>query len=1093
MCIVALGVAFFVGVKSSSPIMAYNVDKYFKEYNVSDMTIYSDYGFDNKDVESIKKLDYVDKVVPYNFVDVLTNINDDTYIFRVETLPTDINKFILLEGRLPNNTNEVLVERSVFYFKDLKLNDELKLERPDGDLSDFLINDTYKVVGFITSAYYMNQDIGVSTLDGRFLSSYVYVLEDCFDFDYFTGLSLTYKKDLNRNDFTKQYFDESKNLKEDLEKFGLTQINNRKETVLTKADEKFNEGQQEYNDGLKEYDEKISDAQKEIDDAKDKIKKGEKDIKDGYKTLSDKEKEVEEKLINGANEITAKRNELGVSETTLVQSKNEFESKKAEASASLSKIEDGINQYNQGINQAKTGSDSLNGAIGLIDSNIQSINLQIQSLDKNDPNYQVTLATLLATIQGLEASKQTYQAQLNGVNATISDLENKRNDLVNKKNEINAQLQEGQSKLDSATNQIAYGWQALTNASVELDNARKEADIEFKKARNELEDAKIKLEDAKVKLSDGETKLEDAKTDGLKKIEDAKEKLEKAKQDIEKLKDGKWTVLDRSQNYTSKSFFDTVNQMKAIGDIFPLFFFLVASLVCLTTMSRMVDEQRGQIGIYRALGYSESKIYLKYFVYAISSTLIGGLLGSIIGLLIFPSVIYNVWKLMYNLPAYNFIIPWDLIAQANIGFILVMLLTTYYACKKDIKEVPSQLLRPKVPNSGKSIGIDKIKPLWDKFDFSTKLTIRNIVRYKKRFFMTVIGISGCTALMITGFGIKDSISSIIQNQFFTVFKFDASLSLDNDLTVSESNNVYKVVSSNENIQKSIFIGAYNSEMYKDDKKEGISINVFKDGASLNEYFNTKKRLTNIKVPLTNSGVLINEKLALLYDIKVGDKIKIESQNELIKEVVVDGIFENYVNHYVILSEDYYKHVFGNTVKKDTILLKSNSNTDIKHLQNELSNLKEIKSVSFFYKTVETFSDMFKGLNSIVYVIVISSGLLAFVVLSNLTNVNISERERELATFKVLGFTQKEINMFIYKENMVLTLIGSLLGIPLGILLHRYLILLVEFDFVMFGRNVHFISFVIAIVLTLLFSMVVNFFMAKKLNKIQMVESLKSVE
>lgn len=1090
--IVALGVSFFVGIKASAPIMSYNVNKYNEEYKLMDFTIYSSYGFDDNDIEELSKLDYVSYVEDSNFVDVLSSIDSLKLVFRVHAITDDINNFKLIDGRLPKNEKECVIERSVFYFKDLKIGDKIKLERPDDDLDDFLVNDYFEVVGFVLSPYYINQDIGFSTLNNRNLNSFLYVTKDTFNMDYYTEVSLTFKNDIE-DSFGSEYKDVSKELKEKLEKFGEVQVLNRKDKVLDEAYEEYYDGLEEYEDGLETFNTEIADAQKEIDDAKKEIKDGEKEIKDGYKELVDKEIEVEAELIKGAREIEDNRNALGVAHAQYMQAKEEFAVKKVELEGMISQIDGGISQIDGGLSQALAGVTQAQQSVTLLQQSITGIEVQIAALDPNDPNYATDYANLSGQLAFLNNNLAPAQAGLAQAEAIVASLQAQKNDLLSKKAQIQSGIAEGQKKLDDAGTMIDSGFRELTNASVKLDEARVEAEEEFRKARQDLKDAEIEIADAKIELADAIKEFEEEKIDGQQELDEAKADLEKAKQDIEDLEDGEWTVLSREEHYSSKTYSDTISQMTAIGNVFPVFFFLVASLVCLTTMTRMIDEQRGQIGIYRALGYRELEIYYKYINYALLATLIGGVIGSISGLLLFPRVIYNAWNMMYNLPKYQTLIPWDLIFIANISFIIVMLLTTYLTCRSEIKEVPSQLLRPKVPVAGKSILIDRIGFIWNNINFSTKLTIRNIVRYKKRFFMTVIGVAGCSALIITGLGIRDSIGTIVEKQFNEIYKFDGSIMFEEDTTISEGIVIYNEILEHNETNDALLVTTYDGKVFYNNREEVIKVTITDDIEKINDFYVFRNRKDLSPIELKEEGIIINEKLGELLNININDVIKMESENGLIKQVKVIGLTENYVNNELFMSSTYYKEVFNTSLANNTVIIKANNPEDTQIFQDELLDIKGVDSISFNSFAIETFNGMVSGLNSIMIVIILAAASLAFVVLSNLTNVNISERERELATFKVLGFTQKEINMFIYKENLVLTFVGAIAGIPLGKILHKYIIYLVEMDSVMFSREINNTSLIFAVVLTLVFSLFVNVFMARKLKNINMVEALKSVE
>ena len=510
-------------------------------------------------------------------------------------------------------------------------------------------------------------------------------------------------------------------------------------------------------------------------------------------------------------------------------------------------------------------------------------------------------------------------------------------------------------------------------------------------------------------------------------------------------------------------------------------------------MTRLVEEQRSEIGTLRALGYTKWQCTSKYLFYAISATLIGIVVGSLLGLSSFPLIIYHAWRMMYILPPIRFVVPSGLISLTAMVFILAMSITTWFACKADTQDVPSQLMRPKAPPMGKKTFLENIPFVWNRLSFTDKVTMRNIFRYKKRFFMTIIGVAGCTALMLIGFGIRDSISNMVDINFKEIIQYDGMVSFEDDASEQVKTEALREIQSTENVTDAKVGFVYTTKTYDDKVDETASVHVF-DPKEINHEFNLRTRIDHKPISLTDDGVIINEKLAENLGVHVGNKITIEDADGNPHEVNVSGITEMYVNHFVFMSRRYYKEVFGKEAGSNIIYLSTTGDDAAqKLLANEISTMQGVEGISLYSGLLDNFNSMVKGLNGIIWVLIVSSMLLAFVVLSNLITVNISERQREIATLKVLGFRRAEVKKYIFKENNLLAGIGGIVGIPVGIALHRYIMRTVEMNYLMFGRNIEWMSFFYAFVLTILFSVIVNRMMTKRLNDIRMVESLKSVE
>lgn len=1172
LAIVAIGVAFFVGVSASSPVMSASVDAYDDETNLKDITVYSNYGLDAEDLAAIKAVPEVADAQLSQFVDVTGVSGTTSYVTRIHSYTADaaINQFVLKKGRLPQNEHECLAENGSALEAGFALDSTVSFSRPDDDLGNYLTVTSCQVVGTVDTPLYLDEAKENSTLNNQYIRTYLYLPESAFDMDYYMEADVLVKDAKSYNSFSSAYETYTKKVKAEIETLAETQAQHRHDVVVAKAQKEYDDGLKDYNDGLQEYNDKIADAETQVADGAQEIADGEKAIADGQQELKDAQEKLDAGYVDGATQIHEARAQLDQGAATLQQKREEFEAKKAELNEDIAKIDTGITQIDTGTAALAAARENLQNLADMkaVLAQSQTIYALISPLPLDDSTSIADLETAVAAaipdpvqrqqqIQQLEGSKaaletvygmmkqpvkiETFkqfkqylsaasdaamQAQINavldaaissiysqlntalqitdpekqlnsiaGIDAYTAGLAATKTDLQSKRDQITTGIAQGEQQLADAQAEIDKGYAQATNASVELDQKIADGQKEIDDGWMTLNEKKADLEQGRIDLADARQKLEDAKKDGTQELADAKSKLDKAKQDIDDLETGKWTVLDRTEHYASAAYKNTVHQMRAIAAIFPVFFFMVAALVCLTTMTRMVDEQRGQIGILRALGYTQSQCTKKYLIYAGAATLIGALIGDVAGLLIFPSIIYNTWRMMYILPAMKLDIPWTLIVLTDLCFLGVMLYTTWSACHADMREVPAQLMRPKAPKLGKSTFIEKIPLVWNHLSFTWKVTIRNLIRYKKRFFMTVFGVAGCTALLITGYGIRDSIKTIATKQFEEIYRYDGTAEFSKDLAATEVDSVYQSYAARDDVADSMLLTGYSGKITSSDADDETAyVQVFDAPEDITHMYLLRTRVRHTPLSLTDDGVIINEKLAQNLNKKVGDTITVESKDGVRADVKISGICEMYVRHYVFMTKAYYQTVFGTAPADNTMALKmKGSLADSQSLQQELTSSSDFSGVEFFDVLLNNFNNMIKGLDVIVLVLIISSASLAGVVLGNLTNVNISERLREIATLKVLGFRRKEVENYIYKENNILTLIGSLIGVPLGIVLHYYIMHQVEMDYVMFGRQISLSSFLICIAMTLAFGMLVNLFMARRLHRIQMVESLKSVE
>lgn len=1056
LCIVAIGVAFFAGIKASAPDMKNSADTYFDKYNVQDIQVYSTIGLTKKDVAAIKKIKGVKSVQPSFSMDTLSQIDSTQMVIKVISYGIDqkMNKIRVVEGRMPERENECLVEASSATNKlygTFHIGDTIKLQSgTDEALSKSLKHTKYKIVGTCYNPNYLSYEKGSSNIGSGTVNSFIYIQNTNVLKDYYTEVDVCVKGAKDLDCYSDEYFDVVDPVLKKIKKISNKQIDARIQSYQSELDEK----KQEVND-------KFKDAENQFNDAQNKIDSGLSEIQSNELKLQNSKDQINQ----GWNEYYANLQLLDNIPTlqNAIAQIEESEKKLPELLSQKEQIENGLQQIN--------AEGDLNTKRTLIQNAIDFIDIALKKLE----NYPDSSDAETIRIK-LNEKKELLQGQLSLIDQAIA-----------KKAELEAILPQIQSGIEKIQAGVAKKAELQSQLNQLLN------------AKNELNNAYVSLINGQAQYEDGVSKIEDAKNELNKSIEqltlskaefniqkhDALRELSDAQLEIDKM-EGKWIVLDRNSHYSYRDYGACADRMDGIAKVFPVFFFLVAALVCMTTMTRMVDEQRNEMGTLKALGYSKLQIASKYIIYALIASILGSILGCSLGMYLFPTVIFNAWNTLYNIDQIKFLFQPGLILLASGSVTGITLLATLYSIYSELIEMPSQLMRPKAAKAGKKILLERISFIWKRLSFLQKVTARNIFRYKKRFFMTIIGIAGCSALLVAGFGINDSISDIVNQQYNVIYHYDATVSAKTSEITSQIKSLKGVKDVYEEDHLAVTTKIENKDIsttvhiISNDKK-------FKDFCTL---FNGNKEFD-----LDDSSVLISQKMATKLNKKAGDTIKIKDANNKVIKAKIKGVFTNYVGHHIYASESLYKS--WNTSAKTThiYLIKSKKTTKKfeRNLGNKIMNIDGVQSVTFYSSLQKNFKDMIKSISYIVVVLVISAACLAFVVLYNLSNVNISERKREIATIKVLGFTRKEVDAYINRETILLTILGSLIGLGIGIGLHHLIMNLAEMDDIMFGRTINSISYVISFVMTIGFSAIINLFMHKKLNNIQMVESLKAVE
>ncbi|MDD7753500.1 MAG: FtsX-like permease family protein [Clostridiales bacterium] len=1084
--IVALGVAFFTGVKSSPIVMKTSSDKYYDKYNLMDIRLISTLGLTDKDVDDIKNIEGVEGVYPTYSIDVISIYNSTEKVLKVHGLDLNklndkknyINQLKLIKGRLPQKSGECVLEIPKIKALNYPIGSEISLSSgKDDKLSKSLSKSKYKVVGYVETPYYLSQEKGNSSIGGGVIEGAIMIPESDFKMDTYTEMFLTVKsaKELDTygdeySNLVKTVTDKIENMKNKLTTRRYNEVVKKAEDKIQKQEDKLSKAKKDFDKGKKEYEENKLKSENEIKEAENKILDASEQIEDGKAQLKNEKKRAFEQIEEGKIKLANAETDLKNGQKKYQTALKKFNSNKKTAESEIKKAESDLEELSNQIDDLKNGN---------------------KLIEKQLQNEQLS-----------EVERSELENKLNENLYILSVMQQKYKDGTDKLESSKSELLLGEKKLKETKATLEASEKKIANEKTKLKSSEKLAEEKFKKAEeelyqreNQIEEAKLELKENKAKLKTELNKAKKELQEAEEKIADGEEKIKDAKKQIKKIEKPTLYILDRDSHQSFVEYEGCANSIDALAKIFPVFFFAVAALVCLTTMTRMVDEQRINIGTLKGLGYKTSQISKKYILYALIACLTGSILGLAIGFSVFPTVIFFAYGMMYSIEniVYVFSIP-IAIGITSLALIIIIL-SAYMACRKELKETPAILMRPKAPKSGKRILLERVPFIWNRFSFISKVTVRNIFRYKKRFLMTVLGIAGCTALILTGFGIKDSIEMILTGQYGTLFKYDMSLVIQSDMTDKQIYELRKNLSDIDEINKYEFFSYENGDIKVNNTTKEITIVVPENLKKMDKFIHLQDRKTQNPIELNNKGIVLTEKIARDLGVKAGDEIELINSDDKKAKIKVSHITENYISHYVYISPENYTKLFEKDLDFNRVIgILNNPSVKIEDkLSKKLFDIDTIDGITFNTASKETFHNTIKNLNYVVLIMIISAGALAFVVLYNLTNVNISERIREIATIKVLGFYDKEVSAYIYRENIILTIIGTVVGLGLGTILHKFIMVTVEIQSMMFGRVIDISSYFIAAVLTIVLSLFVNLAMFYKLRNVKMVESLKSVD
>ena len=980
--IIAIGSAFFAGVRETSSDMIKTMDEYYDATNLMDFRIISTMGLTNDDLEALKNLENT-QIIEENYTYETVIDGDATKIYG---LTENINNVTLVSGSLPTSDNECLVLAGSY-----NIGDTITIE--DSDYQDYLKNNTFKVVGTVNSSMYIYNNLGMSTVSDGKLDNVIYINKDNFNMDYYTEIYLIAKNSQEETSYRDEYDEVIANLNTELEKLAPIQETKRYEQIKTEAMEEIYDAREEINNLKAENEAKFNDTLAELNSAQNQINAGYNEINKGFAELETQKNSV--------------LNELNNEEATLDNSLATINSNLANLGITTNSIAESITELN---------------------NQITSITNLLASLDDTNPEY------------------VTYQAMLTNLNTLVSNL-----------------------------NSIQNGYTKINNARTQFDSTYNDTINTLNANKNNLDKEQETLNEGFKEYNANYAEFQDEIAKGMQEIADAEA-------EIANLEKPEWYLFNREDNSGYTTFLESATKIDSIAAVFPLFFIAVAFLMCLNTMTRMIEEERTEIGIFTSLGISNFQIIFSYIFYVLIATIIGLLIGLSIGYTVVPHVLYNVYTQAYVIPGLKTYVNIPICISIIEVCVITMSLVTFIAVTAKFKNSPANLLRPASPKSGRKVLLEKINFLWKRISFSWKVTIRNLFRYKKRIIMTLIGISGCTALLLTGFGIKDSISEIVEIQYGEIEKYDALAVLDNPVT-EKSSEINEFLSQNS-ISNPLYAYMETLTFAANNKNIDVYSLAFATN-SIDKYFNLKD-LDGNNLELNDEGAIITEKIAKILNVNIGDTITLKDNNNEIYVIKISGISKNYINNYVYMNTNYYNLVFGD-ISYNNIIANIGNHGDVLMNSNYFSN------IQYTEDSMSMLQDIFDSMNNIVFLIIGFSSVLAITVLYNLTTINISERVREIATLKVLGFNDKEISMYVYRETIILTIFGIIIGLLLGIGLNAFVLTVAETDEIIFAKEIHYLSYILAIVIMIIFTIVVQIITNFILKKINMIDSLKSVE
>lgn len=1130
--IIALGAAIFVGLRTTKSDMIETGQWFMDESNMFDLRLLNTYGWSKENVDEIAQLSGVVDAEGVITMDALVNVQgtDSEGVYKLYAIPEKVTKVYLLGGRMPEKPNECLVDGA--HMTDAILGTSYVISpRNNEDTLDSLKYHEYTVVGYVSTPLFMDMSRGTTSLGNGTVSSYLYLPEEAFDVDYYTEIGITIPGD--HRIYTEEFDDAMDEMAEYIKPLLVPIAQKRYEQVRQDAVEAYEEGLEEYNDGLREFQDGKREAMRELEAGRQELLDGAAEIEASKALLEEGRIQIQEgKETIGANGLTISRSrrelmeakakayeELAAASSELMENHKLVSDNLTEVESALLQIDSGLEQINAALPQLESALALINSSASMMDTMLEVMDVGIKlaeaELLKAKLEGTVDAETIAALEQELEklkqekasyeqqkqeltASKEELNAQLKELNTTKEQLAGQRAEIQAAKNELDAamlQIDNGflelQNSRAQAEKEFAAAEAQLESGQVQLDKAAFELDSKEK----ELEDGLAALEEAEAELADGWEEYRKGRSEALSELADAeieltkaKVKLIQAKKTIDEFTDPDVYALTRNTNASYLSLESNASIVEGISAVFPAFFLLIAALVCITTMTRMVEEERTQIGTLKALGYSNWAIISKYIFYAGSAAILGCGFGVLMGSVVFPMILWQAYNIILNItPNIILHVDWPLCSVVVIAYTAVTLLVTWYCCRMSLREVPAELIRPKAPTSGKKILLEYL-PFWQKISFLNKVMLRNIFRYKQRLLMMLIGIGGCTALLVTGFGVRDSIMDIVDYQFQEVTLYDMEVRFSDGMTEDDQADFQEQIG--RYVDQIGFAHQSSVELHFNGQSRDIVL--IASDQELEHFIDFHDGETHLSMPETG-GALLSVGAAEKMGISLGDQISVNDPDMNRLSLTVTGIYDNHVSNFLIVSPDTITDQWGEAPEKQMAYITVKATQDVHYAGTRVQNYDGVMNVTVSDDLADQVGSMLSALDLVVITVVICAGLLAVTVLYNLTNINITERIREIATIKVLGFRAIESALYVFKENLLLSAMGAFCGLFGGYALLTFVMSQIKVDMVWFTARVTPMSYVLSVIITMLVACLVDFALYFKLDKINMAEALKSIE
>lgn len=1119
--IAALGAGFYAGLRMSAPDMKLAADQNFDGTNLMDIRVMSTLGLSDSDIDKLRGVEGVEAVMPAYETDAVSEIDGSQYVVRIHSLDVDaakgsdvsdgetarsddagyINRLVLTEGEWPDEVGECLLGEDVVMDTDVQVGDKVVLTEGTGDLSDTLDATEFTVTGFARSAYYASPtNLGTTSLGSGEVDQFAYVPADTFADDLpYTEAFITVEGARDLPASSEEYDQAVAAVTERLEALEDDFNTARYDAVAGEAQRELDDEYDDYLQQKADAEAEFADAKAQLDDAEAQLREAQAALASGREQVADGQAEYDYGVAELAAQRAAAEDALANRQAQLDEGKAAYE----QARAQRSDLQASLEQVNGGIAAIDAQVPDIDAALVAVDDGLAQADQAIEQLEG-----------LGADQAGSPLHEQYVQAcsqrdALQGQRTQLEDLKEQRAGLV----ETQAQIEDGIGRIDQQTAGLSEEY--FAQAQAQIDSACAQAQEQLAQAQATLDAAAAQLESGRAQTAQGEADYqeglaeyesgladyEEAHAQAQREFSDAEEQFADAQRQIDDIEHPQFYVLDRSKLIGPESFESDANRIDQIARVFPFIFFLVAALVSLTTMTRMVEEERVLIGTHKALGFGKARITSKYLIYALAASGIGALVGIAALTQFLPYFIMNAYSIVYAIPQRPTPIDPGIAALSAGLSIGITLVATWAAAYSTLRESPAALMQPRAPKAGKRILLERIRPLWSRLSFSWKVTARNIFRYKQRFFMAVVGIAGCTALLLTGLGLQNAINDIIDKQFYQIYQYSMVVRVDDGMESSQAS-VEDVLDADPPAVSDYEWLHTASVLAVEDgaKDQRLELIVPENPGRMCDFVIMRERVGHASLGLSDEGVIVSEKLAHELGLDVGDDIDVYRQDDIGNatgdpvSLPIAGIMENYVSQYLFITPALYREAFGSEPAWDTVYARTTDDEAARaSLSEQLLEAPGVKTVTYNDEQIGSYRTMLTSVDSVVIVLIVAAAALAFVVLYNLTNINIAERACEIATLKVLGFTRKEVNDYIFRETMILSVIGAAVGLVLGIFLEAFVVQTAEVDQVMFGREIHAASFVIAFVLTLAFTVLVMLVMHRKLQRIDMVESLKSNE